>query len=431
MAEAARATSVLFVNQHYWPDVASTGQHLTDLAEHLAARGMKVDVLTSRVRYMAGRVEAPAEEVHNGVTIRRLRGTAFGRGRTLGRLADYASFYVRVLATLLGSKRHDGVIFLTTPPLLAFIGRLARLLRGQRYGIWSMDLHPDAEIASGMLRTSSPLARFLVWANNVGYRGADFVVDLGPYMRERLAEKGVKPDRSHTVHVWSDRDEIEALPKEGNPLIGELGLGGKFVVMYSGNAGLVHDFDDILEAMRRLNGDPSIYFLFVGGGPRRREIEAFAREHRLTNFAYRDYFPRDQLRYSLGLADVHLISLRDPFVGIAVPGKLYGIMASARPALFVGPERSESADTVREFACGAVVDPSKEGGADRIVELLQQWNRAPESLAAMGARGRAAFLERFERETNCESWEDVIQAAWGRRPDLARTPLPKRKTAGA
>ena len=26
---------LLLVNQHYYPDVASTGQHLTDLAEHL------------------------------------------------------------------------------------------------------------------------------------------------------------------------------------------------------------------------------------------------------------------------------------------------------------------------------------------------------------------------------------------------------------
>ena len=427
MDETAPRSSVLFVNQHYWPDVASTGQHLTDLAEYLAARGLDVEVLTSRVRYTAGRVEAPPEERHNGVQIRRLRGTTFGRGTTLGRLADYASFYARVLTTLLGSGKHDGVVFLTTPPLLAFIGRIARLLRGQRYGIWSMDLHPDAEIASGMLRPSSPLTRFLVWANNVGYRGADFVVDLGPYMRRRLAQKGVRAERSHTVHVWSDRNEIEARPKEGNPLIAELGLEGKFVVMYSGNAGLVHDFDDILDAMLQLRDHDRIYFLFIGGGPRRREIENFARKHRLANFAYRDYFPREQLRHSLGLADVHLISLRAPFVGIAVPGKLYGIMASARPAIFVGPEQAESADTVREFACGAVVDPAVGNGATRIAGLLREWAQSPEALAAMGSRGRAAFLEHYERKGNCEAWARIIEEAWGTGTRVRA----KQRTAGA
>ena len=46
--EEGRKASLLFVNQHYWPDVASTGQHLADLAEHLAAAGHEVSVLASR-----------------------------------------------------------------------------------------------------------------------------------------------------------------------------------------------------------------------------------------------------------------------------------------------------------------------------------------------------------------------------------------------
>ena len=82
-----------------------------------------------------------------------------------------------------------------------------------------------------------------------------------------------------------------------------------------------------------LKNDPRIYFLFVGDGPRRAEIERFARENGIGNFQYRGYFGREQLRYSLSMADVHLISLRKEFVGISVPGKLYGIMASGRPAL--------------------------------------------------------------------------------------------------
>src|SRR5256885_12459805 len=53
-------TRLLLVNQHYYPDVASTGQHLTDLAEYLAQEGYLVEVLTGRVRYVAGRMEAPA-----------------------------------------------------------------------------------------------------------------------------------------------------------------------------------------------------------------------------------------------------------------------------------------------------------------------------------------------------------------------------------
>lgn len=423
--------SLLFVNQHYYPDVASTGQHLTDLAEHLAERGWDVSVLASRVRYTAGKVEAAREETRNGVRIDRVRSTGFGRGSHLGRILDYATYYAQVLLRLLRGGRDQRVVFLTTPPLLSFLGLLGRKLHGQRYGIWSMDLHPDAEIASGMLKEKSLLGRTLRWLNEAGYRGADFVVDLGPYMKGRVERMGVPASSTATVHVWSSKEELEPVPRDENPLVDELGLREKFVVMYSGNAGIVHDFRDILEAMRRLKDDPRIFFLFVGGGPRRAAIERFAFEHDLKNFRYLNYFPREQLRFSLPLGDVHLISLREPFVGISVPGKLYGIMGVGRPALFVGPANSESADTVRDGGCGAVVDPAEGDAAARIVETLRRWSADPAEARRLGDRGRALFLERFERERNCAEFESVLERYWSVAPSAERAHTGGMATANA
>jgi len=412
--EEGRRPSLLFVNQHYWPDVASTGQHLADLAEHLAADGYDVSVLASRGRYVKGKVAAPLAETRHGVTIRRVRTTGFGRARHLGRLIDYASFYLQALGTLLtGPKRYDGVIFLTTPPLLSFLGAIARAVRGQRYGVWSMDLHPDAEIASGMLKRSSIGARLLEWMNAVGYRRADFIVDLGRHMKARIVAKGVDRSRTHTVHVWNRKEEVEPTPRESNPVIDELGLREMFVVMYSGNAGLVHEFGPILEAMRLTKDDRQLFWLFVGDGPRRAEIERFIADHGISNAMYRGYFPREQLRHSLSVGDAHLISLKPQFVGISVPGKLYGIMASGRPAIFVGPEASESGETVLESECGVVIDPASRDAAGKIVETVRGWVERPASAAALGQRGRSAFLAGYEREACCGQWERVIDAEWG------------------
>jgi len=408
--EEGRKPSLLFVNQHYWPDVASTGQHLADLAEHLAAVGFEVSVLASRGKYLRGQVPAPLVEVRHGVTIRRIRTTGFGRARHLGRLMDYATFYLQALGTLVaGPKRYDGVVFLTTPPLLSFLGAIAKRLRGQRYGVWSMDLHPDAEIASGMLRPTSFAARALEWMNAVGYRQAEFVVDLGAHMKARIVAKGVRPERTHTVHVWNRKEEVEPTPRAANPVIDELGLRDKFVIMYSGNAGLVHEFGPIMEAMRLTKDDARLFWLFVGDGPRRAEIERFIAEHGIRNAMYRGYFPREQLRYSLSVGDAHLISLRPQFVGISVPGKLYGIMASGRPAIFVGPERSESGETVLEAGCGTVVDPAGGGPAARIVDTVRSWAQQPQLAADMGRRGREAFMNGFERQRCCEAFEAVIR----------------------
>jgi len=407
--------SLLFVNQHYAPDVAATGQCLADLAEYLVDVGYHVDVLAGHARYDAGQVEAPAREIRNGVHVRRVATTHFGRRTHLGRVVDYASFYLAVLARLLFGRRYDGVVFLTTPPLIALVGRIARALRGQPYGIWSMDLHPEAEIAAGMLAKRSLAGRMLASLDARSYRGADFVVDLGAYMRDRVLQKGVSLAKSHTVNIWGGR--LELSPSNGaNPLTRRLGLEDRFVVMYSGNAGIVHDFGAIFEAMRQLRDDPKIFFLFVGDGPRRREVEAFARRECVQNFAYHDYFPRDFLRYSLSIADVHLISLRSQFVGISVPSKLYGAMASARPILFVGPDRCETADAVRDVRCGVVIDPSEAGDAvagRKIAEVLQGWADVRSAREELGARARCAYVERYDHRLSCSAFESIVRSAWG------------------
>ena len=410
--------SLLFVNQHYAPDVAATGQCLADLAEYLVDVGYQVDVLAGHTRYDAGQVEAPAHEIRNGVRVRRVATTHFGRRTHLGRVVDYASFYLAVLARLLFGRRYDGVVFLTTPPLIALAGRIARAFRGQRYGIWSMDLHPEAEIAAGMVAERSVAGRLLAWLDARAYRGADFVVDLGAYMRDRVLRKGVSAARSHTVNIWGGRLELP-VTNGANPLTRRLELENRFVVMYSGNAGIVHDFGAIFEAMQELRDDPRIFFLFVGDGPRRREVEAFARREGIRNFAYRDYFPRDFLRYSLSIADVHLISLRAQFVGISVPSKLYGAMASARPILFVGPDRCETADAVREVRCGVIIDPAETGDAvagRKIADVLRGWADVRSAREELGARARCAYVERYDHRLSCSAFENIVRSAWAAPP---------------
>ena len=409
-AEAGDAPSILFINQHYWPDLASTAQHLTDLAEYLADQGFDVHVLCSRGHYLSGSMEVPAEETHNGVHVHRVRATAFGRDTLLGRITDYASFYSSALARVLAGPAYDYLVTLTTPPLLPLVGAIARRVRGQAYGIWSMDLHPDAEVATGMLEDDGVPARFLHALNDAGYRNADFVVDLGAYMKRRIRQKDVPDGRLHTIPVWNKKEEISPIQHDENPLRTELGLDDTFVVMYSGNAGRAHRFEEVLATMKRLDGHPDIEFVFVGEGPKKDRIQAFADRHALSNFRYLPYFPREDLKYSLPMADVHLMTLREEMAGIAVPGKLYGIMAAGRPALMVGPEASESGETIQGCEAGYIVDPSREVDPDQALHdtVLRLYSDDDER-RRLGENGRAAFLETFEREVCCQSWTELLR----------------------
>ena len=252
-------------------------------------------------------------------------------------MIDYLSFYAGVLAKAMSLPRFDAVVTLTTPPVIGLIGTFLKRFKKTRHVYWSMDLHPDASLALGPMSPKSLLGRSMSWLSGFVYRHADQVVVIGPYMHDRIALKGVPSERIATIPVWSQRDEIYPTPRNANPMRTALGLAKAFVVMYSGNLGLAHLFQEFIEAARRLRDQSNIVFLFVGGGPRLKEVQAARDREGLENIRLLDYVPRAQLQASLALADVHLISMRPEMTGIVVPGKLYGAMAAGRPAFSSGP----------------------------------------------------------------------------------------------
>jgi glycosyltransferase involved in cell wall biosynthesis len=396
------ASRILFVNQYYWPDHASTAQHLTDLAESLAEQGHDVHVLCSRRGSKPGDGPArPTREVRNGVTIHRVGATALGRLSTLRRMTDYLSFHLKAGLRALALPRFDVVVTLTTPPMIGLIGSTLRRFKGSWHVYWSMDLHPDASLALGRMSRRNPAVAALAWLSDRLYRKADRVVVLGPYMADRVQAKGVRPGRIATIPVWSRRDEVYPEPREGHPLRRSQGLDGKFVAMYSGNLGLAHSFEEFLGAARRLRDRDDIVFLFAGDGPRRREVAEAKAAEGLENVWFLDSVPREQLHHSLTLADVHLISLRREMTGISVPGKLYGAMASGRPCVFVGPEHCETADTIRKADCGVAV---RHGDSESLVAALEHLADDPGACRSMGERGLSAFVAEFEREACCARW---------------------------
>lgn len=396
---------ILFVNQYYWPDPVSTAQHLADLAEWLAAEGHDVHVLCSRGGSRPDLPRRPRTERHNGVTIHRVGATALGRRSTLTRLADYLSFAQSALRRAVGLPRFDVVVTLTTPPLVGLLGSVLQKLKGSLHVYWSMDLHPDASLALGRMSPRNPVVRALAWLSDSVHRRADQVVVLGPYMQDRVLQKGVRPGRVATIPVWSRADEITPLPRAGHPLRETLGLGDRLVAMYSGNLGLAHGFDDFLTAARAFRKRDDLVFLFVGTGPRRASIEMAIRDEGLANVRLLDPVPREQLGDLLTLADLHLISMRSEMVGIVVPSKLYGAMAAGRPSLFVGPVHCEPADLIRQAEAGWT---ARQGEPAEVIAAMEQFLADPAEARLKGERGFEAFLERYERAACCESWSDLL-----------------------
>lgn len=361
---------VVFVNRYFHPDHSATSQIASDLAFHLASRGWEVTAITGRQRYDDATAKLPASESVGGVRILRVWSTRFGRAGLPGRAVDYATFYASSFLAL-ARQPQSIVVAATDPPLLSVVAAFA----SRRVVNWIQDLFPEVAEALGIR------VPFVKRIRDWSLRRAKANVVLGDLMAVRVPKAVV-------IHNWAD---AALRPVEGPA--------GAFTVGYSGNLGRAHEFETIVGAMRKL---PDVRFVFTGGGAQLAAVKAAAP----SNAEFRAYVPRERLSESLSSADAHLVSLQPSLEGLIVPSKFYGVLAVARPVIFIGARDGELARLIDTYRCGVVVDPGDVEGLVRAVEALA---RDRGEAIAMGARGRELYLHRFAPRHAFAAWERVLE----------------------
>ena len=404
--------NILIINQTFYPDVAATAQQAHDLAAFLTQRGHGVRVVTSRSIYGKAGAVLPKRETADGISIYRVGFSLFGKAGIFLRILDFALFYLLASLRALTLPRADVVITLTTPPYIGLLGWAIRLLRGSRWVYWLMDLYPDVLIAAGTMKPASPLHPPLNLIGRFLLRRADAVVVLGRCMHGRVLAKNISAKHVHIISVWADTDEIRPIAAGTSSYRTEWNLQNKFVIMYSGNLGLGHDAETLFSAAQQLKDHPTIRFVFVGGGKKAEALRLFIAQHNLSNITQYPYQPREKLGSLLACADVHLVSLGSEVTGLVVPSKMFGILAAARPVIFVGSNDSEIARIINEANCGYVVANGDSAGLASLIAQLP----ARSDLAAMGSRGRKALDELYSRRHGCEKWEKLLTQIVAQRP---------------
>jgi colanic acid biosynthesis glycosyl transferase WcaI len=402
-----RAKSVAFLNRFYAPDVAATGQMLSDLAEDLAASGWSVTVITSQTSYDRHGERIKRDEIRRGVRVLRVTSTAFGRGTIAGRMVDYLSYFALSVLTLLRMPQPQVIVAMSDPPFILLGAIVVARLRGATVCYWAQDVYPSLAARLGVLKESGlpfkffrSLARRLLSACNL-------IVGLGPQMVKALVEEGAPADRTVCIHNWADENSIVPIPPEDNWFIGANGLEGKFVVLYSGNAGRGHTFDALCEVMERFRNDDRILFLFIGGGRKSAELQSFASTRKLQNVKFLGYVAREDLAYSISAANVSVVTEHPSVTGLLLPSKTYGILASGRPIIFVGAPESDVARIVQDAHCGVMI---RHDDPDSLEATIQQFIRDPFLIDRMGSASRRASETTYSRKSATTRWSNALKS---------------------
>jgi glycosyltransferase involved in cell wall biosynthesis len=409
--------NILVIQQHFYPEVAATGQLLLDLCEDLVKTGYKVKVITGNPTEIPQEIQRRnilRKENYKGIEIFRLKNTTFNKYRMTGRVLNYLSFHFLIFFHVLFCERPDLVFVLSTPPFISFSGLMLKMFKRSKVIYNVQDLFPDLAVQLGKLK-NKPFIGFLKKLSKLIVREADKVVVVGEYMEKKIREELLKGTyRSNhivTVHNWADGDKIKVLRQkdgENNYLKKKWGLEGKFIVLYSGNIGYLHEFDTIIATAESLvkEGTREIVFVFIGEGIKKEYIEEKVREKGLDNILFFPYQSREILTYSLGLADVSLVTLEKGFEGMVVPSKIYGILASVRPVIAVVGGESEIVNIIREGNCGKVV---KIGDYQALVDSIMDYYKDREKCREDGLNGRRYFEENFDRKIATRKYIEVIK----------------------
>ncbi len=360
---------ILLVNQTFYPDVASTAQYLTDLAIYLRQAGHQVSVLASRRNYSAPSVLHSKREIYRGIQIERVNSPFLGNNGRLNRMLSSLLVNFSFFWKLLFMPRFDTLVTLTSPPLVAYIAALVAQWKGMRLVYWVMDINPDEAIEAGWIRKNSFQARWLEAALRFSLKRSNLVIALDEFMKLRLLEKGAALEKIRVCAPWAHEEHLELIKHENNPFRKQHGLEDKFVVMYSGNHSICHPLDTVLKAAYELRSYDDIRFVFIGGGARVRDVTEFKERFDLRNILQLSYLPLSDLKYSLSAANLHLVIMGNPFVGIVHPCKIYNILKIRKPFIYIGPPKSHIGELIAEYGGGNHVN---HGDVSQLVSTIKQ-----------------------------------------------------------
>lgn len=395
---------ILLITQIFYPDEVSTANLFTNLCSVLAEDNINVEVWCAQPSYTTLKRQ-PSVIQYNNINICYLSSTNFHKKKLIGRLLNYLTFSLSLTLKLLRSKNNSVIFTHTNPPSLGILIAMVLQLKGKKFIYILLDIFPDGLCHLGKLSFSNPIVKIWQKLFRFALHRSEKIIVIGRDMKEWLISF-YKPSVTKVQYIphWQDSNLIKPIPYEDNAFVREHNLEGKFVVQYSGNMGLWQDMK-VLGATAKKMESENINFVFIGDGIRKEELLGSFEGNIPDNVILLPFQPNSKLGSALTACHIALLSLREGLTGMAVPSKIYGILASGVPCIALVPNDSEIAMVLNEEKCGIVVKP---GDTNGLVNAILKLKNDNELRKKMGENGRIAFEKKYTTKVIANKYKEII-----------------------
>ncbi len=407
---------IVFVINYFYPDYASTGQLLTELCLYLQHDFDITVIAECPPGYGgtdAGKGRVLRDRLEN-IEVVRIRLPEVDKQNKLSRIKYISTYFWFATYQLFKEKNTDFIYTISTPPVLGgLIGTIGKLLKRSKHIYNIQDFNPEQAEAVGYTdrKWIFNIARMI---DNINCSLSDHVITVGKDMQETLDRRfgGRKQIANTVINNWTNEQEIVPLAKDHprvSAFIRQHGWENKFVVMYSGNLGLYYDLENLISIVPKLKDCKDLVFAFIGEGAMKSKMQEYAAKHGLIEsgqVCFLPFQPKEDLKYSLNAADVHLVVNQKGIKGVSVPSKIYGVMAAGKPVMGVLEEGSEAHRLIVESYCGKVAEPQQyDDVASRIRELYEL---DAFELQRVGQNGRDYLEKYLRRDVSLEKYRQLL-----------------------
>ena len=400
-----KKNQIAIVSQYFYPDNASTGRLMTELALGLLKKGYDVKVYAGYPTYWGVRQTSKKVEIYKGISINRIFLLALDSRTKFGSLCNGVSFFIFTFLKLLFSSEQRIFFYVTTPPFLPLIGYFLKIIRNQKYVVIVHDIHPDI-LLKIHYANEGILVKIWEYMNELVYNSADKIIVLGECMSNVIQQKIPKNrEKIKIIQNWEDKDFIKPMLKTQNRFSIENKLLEKFVVVYSGNMGINHNLEIVIEAANYLKSS-EIDFLFFGEGSQKNILIKKSEELDLHNVKFLKFQPLSELPYTMTCGDAIIVSQETGTEGLCVSSKFYTAIAAGKPILGIIGENSEIANVIKKFDCGVVISNYD---AKFLAKKINELFLDSKVCKKYGENARIAFEQNFTYEIAMNKYLGVVQ----------------------
>lgn len=319
---------------------------------------------------------------------------AYDRSTAFKRIYTWLAGTLGMFWIVLTRYRRAHIVAITNPPFSIFVPWLLRC----SYDIIIYDIYPDALVEYNYTKRSSFLYRFWGYLNRFAFNGARKVFTLTEGMKERAAQYMDTSSKLEVVHLWSDSGDFEFVKRSENNILKETESKDKFTIVYSGNLGLTHPIEKLVELAEFL--DPKEFsIIIIGGGAKKKKLEQLTRDRGYEHVHLLPWQPIEYLSHNLYAADLNVVTLDLQASNLSIPSKTFNILTVGNPILAICSKGSALASIIDKYQCGLV---SEGNNIKEVAEYIKKLKENPNELRRLQNNSKKAS-QSFSR-TNAEAY---------------------------